>query len=229
MIAHRVVVAERLDSLAPDDPSAMGSRRDLNRINGLMGNARCLGNALGSRRLTSVLEIGAGDGRFMVKLARRIRSKSPGGRLTLLDRQALVIPQCADALRSMGWRCEAASADAFDFLASPECGRYDAIVANLFLHHFEDDRLSRLLRLASDKTDLFVACEPERSGLGLSGTRLLGLIGCNGVTRHDARVSVLAGFRGREISSLWPDGSGWLLEERSVPPFSHSFRAERAS
>jgi len=54
----------------------------------------------------------------------------------------------------------------------------------------------------------------------------MGLMGCNAVTRHDARVSVRAGFRDDELSRLWPSG-GWTLEERGAPPFSHLFVARR--
>ena len=58
------------------------------------------------------------------------------------------------------------------------------------------------------------------------GCRLMWLIGCNDVTRHDAVVSVRAGFTNRELSALWT-ASGWKLEERAAPPFSHLFVARR--
>jgi len=58
-------------------------------------------------------------------------------------------------------------------------------------------------------------------------SRLLRLIGCNRVTRHDAPISVRAGFTGQELSQLWPAGQGWLLEERPAGWFSHLFIAQR--
>jgi hypothetical protein len=76
-------------------------------------------------------------------------------------------------------------------------------------------------------TPLFVACEPRRSSMALAGSRLLGFIGCNDVTRHDAVVSVRAGFSDGELSDAWPAGPGWSLEERPAPPFSHLFVARR--
>jgi hypothetical protein len=47
------------------------------------------------------------------------------------------------------------------------------------------------------------------------------------VTRHDAAISVRAGFSGGELSSAWPVAPGWSLMERSAPPFSHLFVARR--
>ena len=77
--------------------------------------------------------------------------------------------------------------------------------------------------------DTFVCCEPRRARLALVGSRLLGLIGCNAVTRHDALISVHAGFRGTELSDAWRAacGDGWTLEERAAGPFSHVFGATR--
>jgi hypothetical protein len=56
---------------------------------------------------------------------------------------------------------------------------------------------------------------------------MLGLIGANGVTRHDAAVSVRAGFKGGELSALWPANPRWRLRERRAGLFSHLFLAQR--
>jgi hypothetical protein len=46
------------------------------------------------------------------------------------------------------------------------------------------------------------------------------------VTRYDAPVSVRAGFRGQELSRLWPQ-SGWTLREQPARLFTHAFAARR--
>ena len=102
----------------------------------------------------------------------------------------------------------------------------DLITANLFLHHFEPERLSVLLDGIARATEAFVACEPERGLSGLIGSRLLWAIGCNDVSRHDAITSVRAGFRDAELSALWPKGR-WALAENAAFPFSHCFVARR--
>jgi hypothetical protein len=71
----------------------------------------------------------------------------------------------------------------------------------------------------------FVACEPRRSTLALLGARLVFVLGANHVSRHDAVASVQAGFRGRELSALWPTDARRRLDERGVFPFTHLFQS----
>ncbi len=221
----RVVEPEWLDELPAEDPRAVRSRRDLKRVNALMSNARIVAGELppDARR---VAEIGAGDGAFALRLAQRLRP-ADGRELVLLDRQAIVTRGTLAELARQGCAARAVEADVFDWLRDAATPAFDAIVANLFLHHFEPRRLASLLALVAARTHLFVACEPRRSGTALLGSRLLGFAGCNDVTRHDAVVSVRAGFRDGEISSLWPDAGAWVLEESARGLFSHCFVAKR--
>ena len=226
----RRVEPEWLDELPADDPRALRSRRDLRRVNALMANAGIVAGEL--RRalpggIASAAEIGAGDGSFALRVARALQPADRGALITLLDRQAIVRPATVAQLARRGWRVHAEQADVFDWLRRNPRARFDAIVANLFLHHFDRAPLAELLALVASRTGCFVACEPRRSNLALVGSGLLGLVGCNDVTRHDAVASVRAGFRGAEISSLWPRGGDWTLEERARGMFSHSFVARR--
>ena len=63
---QRSVEPEWLDELPTDDPRAMRSRRDLQRIHSWMGNvgimARLLRNVTTSEKDLRVAELGAGDG-----------------------------------------------------------------------------------------------------------------------------------------------------------------------
>jgi hypothetical protein len=102
------------------------------------------------------------------------------------------------------------------------------VLTNLFLHHFTSETLSTLFRVISSKADLFCACEPHRDPWSLTASKLLGLIGANDVTRHDATVSVRAGFQVGELSALWSNQSGWRLREQRAGLFSQLFLARRA-
>ncbi len=229
MASERLVEPEWLDQLPAGDPRAMRSRRDLVRVNALMANAGIVAGELKRALAQSpghIAEIGAGDGAFAARLARSLPRPAVGATFALLDQQAIVAPSTRDALASRGWKAHCVEADVFDWLRDPETPVFDAIVANLFLHHFAPERLGELLALAARKTRCFVACEPRRSGFALAGSRLLGFAGCNEVTRHDAVVSVRAGFRGRELSALWPR-AGWTSRESARGLFSHSFVACR--
>ena len=228
----RIVEAELLDELPVDDPRAIHSRRDLRRINALMGNARIMARILknfhDSRSLKTVVEIGAGDGSFALRLAEGLAPSEHRVEVLLVDRQNLLSYQTAARFQKLGWNAQPIQMDVFDWLAQSSNSKFDLIVANLFLHHFEEARLRSLLEQASKRTLLFLACEPPRSVGALIVTRVLGLIGCNSVTRHDAVISVRAGFRDQELSSLWPKAESWQLLERPAGLFSHCFCARRA-
>jgi len=125
----------------------------------------------------------------------------------------------------LGWRATAVVADALDWSLRP--GTEPVLVANMFLHHFAEEKLTGLLEKISRHSRFFVAIEPHRFARPATVGQLLRLIGCNGVTRHDAVVSIRAGFNGEEISALWPDKNNWQLTERRAGPFSHLFIASR--
>lgn len=223
---HRVVAPEILDELPSHDPGAIRSRADLRRLNGIMGHAgiftRALRGRLPAGRPLQVVELGAGDGVLMLELARRWSALGVKAAVTLVDRRCVVTDETRRAFQALGWSVELSEADVFAWLEShPD--RADLVLCNLFLHHFDPQPLSRLLALIAGRTDCFAACEPRRAWLALSASRLLGLIGCHAVTRHDAVVSVRAGFRADELSARWPDSVGWRLTERAAGLFSHCF------
>jgi hypothetical protein len=200
----RILETEWLDTLPASDPRAEQSRRDLRRINTLMGNARHIAAALRPhwREGMRIADLGAGDGSLMLAVQQRL----PG------SVNAIPVDK-ADGI------------DVLDYLRQPE--KLDAIVCNLFLHHLDADVLSDVLALAAERAPLFVACEPRRARIALQASRLLWVLGCNEVTRHDAVVSVRAGFTGNELSAAWPAGD-WRLEERMAWPFSHLFVAHES-
>ena len=253
----RVVVAEILDGLADDDPAARRSRRDLARIHRCMGTqgiiARrlrrsALGAGTGQARL-SVLELGAGDGTVLLGVARKLRSHWPPVVLSLLDRANLVRRSTVERYARFGWRAVPKVADVHAWAARDDGERWDLIVANLFLHHFDGAELDGLLAAVAARTRCFLACEPRRGWAAAVASRLVGVIGASAVTRADAVVSVDAGFRDLELGARWPlahtmtspsatSGSvarspavtgpaRWVLHESAAGLFTHCFYAER--
>jgi hypothetical protein len=145
----------------------------------------------------------------------------------LLDQQDLLHCETRHAFGALRWRVETLQTDVLDWLRHRSAQPFDAIVANLFLHHFSEVQLAELLRGIASRARVFVAVEPRRSPLSLTFARLVGFIGCNAVTRHDAVLSVRAGFAGHELSGCWPAAAEWPLEERPAGCFSHLFIARR--
>ena len=175
-----------------------------------------------------IVELGGGDGTFLLELAKRVAPAIGAVHATLVDQQALVTSRSHGSAGGGSLLARLTpSADVFEWLGRRAPDAADVTIANLFLHHFDGARLSTLLREASKQTRMFVACEPRRSGGALAAASLMRLIGCNGVTVHDARISVRAGFRDRELSALWPGGYDWALEERHAGRFTHGFVARR--
>ncbi len=234
----RIVQSELLDTLPPGDPCAARSRQDLRRVNGWMHHhaimADVLQNTLNHHAPGQITELGAGDGNFLLRVAQKIkmgrtssRSVSFSVHATLLERQKIATPETLAGFAAIGWRAEAVVADVFDW---PQTSAGDEVViANLFLHHFKDASLAKLFRLISLRTKLFIAVEPRRTPWTLFCSRLLWAIGCNAVTRHDAVVSVRAGFSGHELSAFWPGQQDWQLTEQRAGAFSHIFIARKIS
>ena len=225
----RIIKSEILDLLPPDDPRAIHSRRDLRRINGLMGNhhlmAEALQKAFPNNPVKRITEIGAGDGEFLFRVAQKIDPRWANVQATLIDLQKNITEETLAAFAFLGWHAEAMVADVFDW-PQMEC---DVVVANLFLHHFDDLRLAELLRMISCRTKLFIVIEPRRAAWPLFCSHWLRAIGCNDVTCHDAVISVRAGFCGDELSALWPEKHGWQFTERRAGAFSHLFIAQKTS
>lgn len=197
---ERVVIPELLDHLPADDPEAQRSRRDLRRINFLMGNERWVCRTL--RRFPDaagrgIVELGAGDGWLCGKLA----DLFPRAAVAAID---LAPPPAARVARVRWMR-----GDLFE-MPPPEAG--GVRVANLFLHHFEGDALAALGRWCGN-AELLVFCEPDRAAL----PHLLGGLmhpWINRVTRHDMHVSIRAGFAAGEIARLLELDSGcWKFTE----------------
>ena len=224
----RIVEPELLDSLPPDDPAAMRSRADLRRVNWWMRNEVYVANAiLGLPHSASIImEVGAGDGTFMLGVARRLAAvgKRPV-RVYLLDVEPVVTSETIAAFSRLEWEAIVIRQSLEGWLATAE--NVDLIAANLFLHHFSDEQLKEFFFRFSSVAKAVMSCEPRRWTPALISCRLLGLIGCNYVTRHDAQISVRAGFRDRELSKLWPSNSPFEISEQEAGLASHLFQAVR--
>jgi hypothetical protein len=230
---ERCIRGEWLDELPADDPRALGSRRDLRRLNAWMGNTRLMAQALHAafpkRPALLTLELGAGDGAFFLRVARRLGAGWRGAGALLLDRTRSIEPATLEAFARLGWRAAPAQADVFDWFRRPDNVPCEAVIANLFLHHFSEAQLTELLLEAARHAQAFIAIEPRRSAQALFFSRCVGLIGCNEVTRHDAPASVQAGFSGNELSRLWPVRENWILHEQRAGWFSHLFVARQGA
>jgi hypothetical protein len=191
-VKNRVVRPEILDSLPYDHPSAVANRRDLRLLNGIMGTSSWVASTLQRWYVQGdhIFEAGAGDG----ELGRFLRRRLPvlrGGLYTGLD---LSHTRPADWPDPWAWERR----DLLDHEFSPAP---HVLIANFLLHQFTDADLVRLGRSISE-IPVWIFCEPYRSRLALAGLAALRPFGLHEVSWHDGRVSVQAGFRGRELVDL---------------------------
>jgi hypothetical protein len=176
---------EILDSLSPDHPDAQGSRRDLRLINRIMGNHRWFEQTLPAllRQGERVLEVGSGTGELGHRLA------SAGAMVDGLD----LCPAPRDWPPDRAWH--KVDAKAFAGFSS-----YRVVIGNLIFHQFSDSELGDLGVKLRESARLVVACEPARSRRSQFLLRVFApLFRANPVTRHDAQVSVAAGFLPGEL------------------------------
>lgn len=209
---QRIVHPELLDSLPSDDPSAMRSRRDLRRINGMMGNLRWLGRSLRESclpRKARIVEVGSGDGDFAHAMA------NEGYSVTAVD----LSPRPAGLPDRVRW----IQGDLFDELPRLSA---DVLIANLFWHHFDDEQLATLAP-SIERFPLVLASEPLRAQF----PKLLGAVLApfvNKVTRHDLFVSIRAGFLPGELPNHWQlDSEHWRIQETTGVLGAYRINARR--
>lgn len=196
MMTSRSLQPELLDALPADHPAALHNRRDLRLTNRAMGNFRWFARVLPPlvRPGERVLELGAGTG----DLGRRLHRC--GVALDGLDRW----PRPEAWLAARAWH--QADVETFRGYAN-----YPVVMGNLILHQFSDAALAALGEKLRATARLIMFCEPARRRLSqfLFATAAP-LLGANYVSRHDARVSIAAGFRGDELPrALGLDAGAW--------------------
>ncbi|HEX2853112.1 MAG TPA: methyltransferase domain-containing protein [Opitutaceae bacterium] len=194
----RVLQPELLDSLAPEHPDALHSRRDLRLINQIMGNHRWLTRTIAPllRPGERTLELGAGTGEFGQRMA------AQGIAVDGLD----LCPRPSSWAPGRAWHIG-------DLRTFEGYDRYPVVFGNLVFHHFNDTDLAVLggtLRRCRDLR-VIAACEPMRRRKSQTAFAAAGrLLGANPVTLHDAHVSIAAGFLDDELPrTLGLDPAVW--------------------
>lgn len=196
---QRRLEPELLDSLPPDHPDALHSRRDLRLVNRVMGNAPWFEKNLSRyvRPGERVIELGSGTG----ELSARLRTVTP--LVDGIDR----IPAPPAWPASARWH----QADIQTFTG---WNAYPVVIGNLILHHFDNVSLRALGEAISPHARLLLFSEPTRKRLNQRCWNIVApLCGANHVTRHDGYVSIAAGFLGDELPhALGLDPSVWRWE-----------------
>lgn len=190
-LGKRLILPEILDSLPPDQ--ARASLQDLVRINRRWGGHSTLRHLLQENvpdsQPFSVLDVGAASG----DMGACIQRWYPAAKVTSLD-------YVESHLGSSPERRVAG--DAFRLPFRP--GSFDYVFCSLFLHHFQDKDVVRLLRgFGEVARKAVLVIDLERNPIPyyfIAWSRPL--LGWDPVTVHDGAISVEAAFHRKELEDL---------------------------
>src|SRR3984957_9017824 len=116
----RVVEPELLDVLPPGDQRALRSRNDLIRLNRWMNHPRIMARALSENfketHAPRIAELGAGDGHFLLSVARLLKPQWPKANVTLVDRLDTFGPKVHESFNNLGWSARMEIAEVFEWL-----------------------------------------------------------------------------------------------------------------
>jgi 2-polyprenyl-3-methyl-5-hydroxy-6-metoxy-1,4-benzoquinol methylase len=194
-LGKRLILPEVLDTLSPDQ--ARASLQDLVRINQRWGGHSTLRRLLRDvlhqtvpdHQAFSVLDVGAASG----DMGACIRRWYPSATVTSLDYVESHLAQSA---------APKVAGDAFRLPFRP--GSFDYVFCSLFLHHFQNGDVVRLLRGFGEVARRSVlVIDLERNPIPyyfIAWSRPL--LGWDPVTVHDGAISVEAAFRRKELEDL---------------------------
>ena len=213
---QRVIQPEFLDLLPPEHPIAQANRRDILRFNQILGNFRWIEKILTQhlQKGDRILEIGAGEGWLAHHLTPLLQSRN-------VQMDGLDVSPRPSRWPENGQWIEQRAQDFTDF------AEYDGILACHFLHQLEDLELARLGSHLQGSIRFLVATEPVRRTLSLVLIEATRFLGMRSPSRHDARVSVRAGFTGEELArSLALPSPPWTCRQQETLLGAYRFLAE---
>ena len=201
----RVYIEEKLDAGEGTDADVARNLADLRRINRFLGGRRVVLEAVRalveSARLPELelLDVGTGSADIPGAVAGWCEAEGIGSHITALDlsERNLRIAQARLGIRD---DVRLVRGDSLR-LPFADCS-VDVVTASLFLHHFEDEDVIRLLRdFARVARRAIVVNDLVRNMVPYWFARLTGpLLATSYLTRFDGPASVLRGFTADELS-----------------------------
>jgi ubiquinone/menaquinone biosynthesis C-methylase UbiE len=201
----RIYEEEMLDAGEGTDDDVARSLSDLRRINRFLGGTkvvlRALSSCLEGTDEISLLDVGTGSADIPIAVAERCKLSNLKTFIAAVDLSERHL-RISRARLGVSSEVHLVRADSLSLPFPPQS--FDFVTASLFLHHFRDDDVVRLLadfgriaRRAVIVNDLLRNLVPyyfTRIAFPLLGTSFL--------TQNDGPVSVLRAFTAREMNSL---------------------------
>jgi SAM-dependent methyltransferase len=212
-VKTRILMEERLESLEVDRELMAHSLSQVSAVNRWLGGDSGLragvAPILDGRSGIRILDVGAGDGTTLARLARWARGRGVDVTPVGVDLHPV---SCATARGRVGRRDvrstggESVAVVRGDGVSLPfGDASFDIVVSSLTLHHFDDEGAVASLREMSRVASMrLVVSDLRRSRMSHVGAQLLSATVWRGnpYTRHDGPVSVLRAFRPEELADL---------------------------
>ena len=203
----RIYEEELLDAGVGTDEDVEANLLDLRRVNRFLGGTgvviKALARTFEGRRddRISLLDVGTGSADIPSEVARWCKARGIRPTVAALDISERNI-RVARTRLGVGEDLNLVRADALQLPFSPRS--FDYVTASLFLHHFRDDDVVRLLsEFARVAKRAVIVNDLVRNLVPYYFIRLTGrLVFTNWLSRNDAPVSVLRGFTRAELASL---------------------------
>ncbi len=178
---------------------------ELNAVNKLLGGynitLKGLSKLSSSKKNLSVFDAGCGGGDTLKAVAGWARKRNINFKLTGIDLNSTAIEYAKENCRDypeIDFICD----DVFNHLSSGI--RYDVIMSCLFMHHFSDKQIIRLLSLMKESAQQgFLINDLQRQPIAYHSIKLLTrCFSKSYLVKHDAPLSVLRGFNENDWRQL---------------------------
>jgi ubiquinone/menaquinone biosynthesis C-methylase UbiE len=203
----RIYVEELLDAGVGTDADVAKNLADLRRINRLLGGTRVVLKALEADidkshpRSISLLDVGTGSADIPASVIAWCKARGASAQVAALDFSERNL-RIASARLGVSPEIAFVQADALELPFGD--GSFDYLTASLFLHHFRDEEVVRLLAdFARVARRAVIVNDLVRNLVPYYFMKITGpLLATSFLTRSDGPVSVLRGFTARELHSL---------------------------
>jgi ubiquinone/menaquinone biosynthesis C-methylase UbiE len=204
---ERIYEEELLDAGAGTDDDVARNLRDLRRVNRFLGGTKVLLGALSSLiesddvKQLSLLDVGTGSADIPTEVERWCASRGIKPFLSALDISERNL-RIARTQLGIGREVHLIRADSMSLPFTD--ASFDFVTASLFLHHFRDDDVVRLLAdFARVARRAVIVNDLARNLIPYYFARVTGpLLATSFLTRNDGPVSVLRGFTADELKDM---------------------------
>jgi 2-polyprenyl-3-methyl-5-hydroxy-6-metoxy-1,4-benzoquinol methylase len=151
-------------------------------------------------KVLTIMDLGCGSGDMLRKVANYGRKEGYVFKLIGVDANEFIINH---AQKKSSAYPEISYLQQDIFSEEFKESSYDIVLATLFLHHFKEDELIRLLSQVHQKANLgIVVNDLHRHGLAYYLFKLLGLGITNEMVKQDGLTSILRGFKKEELEEI---------------------------